>query len=856
MTPFLRDLLRRAALIGSLGSIGLALLVAILAIGAPVAMYGAPVKLLIFLGLIAAITLGSKYAILKRSGTQMKVESSWVIGGLVVVSVFLLANQLIVRGVAVGIWDADGEMFPFQVLVSDFARAGRFVLWDPWSDGGLPIASDPSVGAFSPVNLAVGLLTGGTSLGFRVLWLFVWSLGGFGILMLARQLKAPAWGGAVVAIGFLFNGSYTGNAEHTSCIVALSFLPLIVWRLDDALVSRRLRSAAEAGALWGLSALSAYPALTIITGFFCVLWTAGRLAFSERPTSATLATEVPSAHSTIRARFALGVATLAVFSVVGLAILSPAYYAFFSEGVGTTARSGPLSREIAVLSNALDPGALSTLASPYLAALKVDNQIHGDAQLWPGTDLSMCSIYSGAVVTVLALLSILARPRDRWRWWLATLAGLSLACALGGFLPLRGWLYDWIYPMRFFRHPALFGFYFVFTISAMALIGIRDVQAAINHDGNAVWRRFKIASLVCAATSFSVFLAVIAYVGAERSVSFKQAPGIWLVVSGTWLAVLGLAVVVGVWPQSARSKYFPGLLLALVAGDAFLTNAVSQKNMVSTVPEDVSRWESLDKRHSAILDLTHNGLMRELSPCVSSDVANARPKSAPDSAARCPFSDQLITKMPVLESYSTLPNPFLIRMTRHPILKDTAIGSDRIWFNTEAIQAPVTEDYFSAFERRAEELHAPPLVIHSRQDLVARTHKPEEVESRTVDLARIAELPACTRIPVRVVKYDPNELIIECSCPADGWLLVTDRWGPSWRGEVNGEATEIYAGAFVFRAIRVRAGENRVRFIYSPPLFRWLPILSWTTLGVTALWSASSVFRGRRTGRKAGQVYS
>ena len=76
MTPFLRDLLKRAALIGSLGSIGLALLVSILAIAAPVAMYGVPVRLLVFLGLVVAITLGSKYAILRRSGRAMGLAGS------------------------------------------------------------------------------------------------------------------------------------------------------------------------------------------------------------------------------------------------------------------------------------------------------------------------------------------------------------------------------------------------------------------------------------------------------------------------------------------------------------------------------------------------------------------------------------------------------------------------------------------------------------------------------------------------------------------------------------------------------------------------------------------------------------
>src|SRR5438876_716978 len=119
--------------------------------------------------------------------------------------------------------------------------------------------------------------------------------------MLARKLKAPAWGAAAVAIGFLFSGIYTGNAEHTSWIVAFSFLPLIICQLDHALVSGRLRPAAEAGALWGLSALSGYPGQTVITGFFCVLWAAGRLAFPEsRPPNPESIIGTPSLASAIR----------------------------------------------------------------------------------------------------------------------------------------------------------------------------------------------------------------------------------------------------------------------------------------------------------------------------------------------------------------------------------------------------------------------------------------------------------------------------------------------------------------------------------------------------------------------------
>lgn len=846
-----RSLLEKAVLAGSLASIGAPLGVAILVAISQAADYGIPIKMLVSFGLIVAIVLRRRHIVRKRNGQVKRWDDSWWMANLAVIVVFLIANQLLVRGLAVGIWDADGEMFPFQVLVSDFARSGRFIHWDPWSDGGLPLSGDPSVGAFSPLNLTVGLITGGTSLGFRIYWLLAWLLGGLGIIQLARQLKAPAWAGALVAIGFLFNGSYTGNAQHTSCIVGFSFLPWVIWRLDNAIVSRRLAPAAEAGALWGMSALSGYPAITVMSGFFCLLWATGRVAFHEVDTvKLPFRDRRHSGRSTLRARGIFLLTIMSVLLVVGLAVLSPTYYAFFAEGVGTNARSGPIAREVALLSNALEPGALSTLASPYLAALKAANQLHGDGQLWPKTDLSECSIYSGAAVTVLALLSLIARPKVGWRWWLALIGCLSLACALSGSLPVRGWLYDWIYPMRFFRHAAFFAFYFVFTISALALLGIRDLHAAASRGiTDPVWRRFKIASAVCATIAFATFLSVIAYLGNERSISLKQAPITWLVVSGTWIAIFGLATLVGNWPDSMGTRHIPVILLAIVIGDATLTCAVSQANMISTDAYDLARWQSLDRRHSSEVDLTHNGLMREPSPCESNDIENARPRNGPDSAYQCPFSDQLITKIPVLESYSTMPNPFLLRIARHPTLKNMAVGSERMWFCTEALQVPITEDSFGAFSSRAETLGAPPLVTHSPKSIIEGSDSISGVSN--TDLDRIAQLPACSRISVRIQKYDPEELLFEATCPVNGWLLVTDRWGSAWRAEVNGTATEVLGGDFVFRAIRVVAGLNTIRFTYHPTLFPWLITISWTTLGITATRAAFRIRNKLTNGEEA-----
>ena len=157
-------------------------------------------------------------------------EWPYLLAAAALVVVFLVANRPLVSGRAVGIWDADYYHSSLQILVADHARHGRVMLWNPWSNGGSPDHADPQSGALSPICVLFGLLTGGTEAGFRWYWLLVWLGGGLGLLTLARHLGAPAWGGFVVALGFVFSGFFTGHAEHTTFIHGYAFLPWIIWR--------------------------------------------------------------------------------------------------------------------------------------------------------------------------------------------------------------------------------------------------------------------------------------------------------------------------------------------------------------------------------------------------------------------------------------------------------------------------------------------------------------------------------------------------------------------------------------------------------------------------------------------------
>jgi hypothetical protein len=217
------------------------------------------------------------------------------------------------------------------------------------------------------------------------------------------------------------------------------------------MVTRRFWPAVQAGCAYGLSALAGAPPLTIITGCFLAMWALGR-TFScpsrdREEAFSPLANARGLEYGTL-AKLKFAFLALSAVLLTGLAVLAPVYTAFFAEAAGYTERAAALTRDMVVNSNACDalnPGALATFASSSLPLMDFFHR-----GMWEYTDITMCSIYIGSAVPVLAPLALLLAPKDRWRWWLAGLAALSLSCALGRSLPVRGWL------LRFFSTHALF----------------------------------------------------------------------------------------------------------------------------------------------------------------------------------------------------------------------------------------------------------------------------------------------------------------------------------------------------------------------------------------------------------------
>ncbi|MEZ5980116.1 MAG: hypothetical protein R3F34_18150 [Planctomycetota bacterium] len=174
----------------------------------------------------------------------------------------LLLEWPLVVGAASPVGDAANFQLPYEMLVGDFARAGEFLLWNPWTNGGSPDGAEPQVGAFSPIATLAGLVGGGSTTSFVLLWFATWCLSAFGFARLATHLGAPPWASFGVALAWATNGAFTGHAGHTCFVHAFAFLPWSILFLDrafDAAGRERVRLAACAGAWWASRRSPAIP---------------------------------------------------------------------------------------------------------------------------------------------------------------------------------------------------------------------------------------------------------------------------------------------------------------------------------------------------------------------------------------------------------------------------------------------------------------------------------------------------------------------------------------------------------------------------------------------------------------------
>jgi hypothetical protein len=733
---------------------------------------------------------------------------AWILAACLIAALVLAGCFPLVAGKAVPLWDA-GEYFgPLFSLISDHAKAGCLMLWNPWINGGSPDFAEPQLGSSSPVLLAFALLSPNPFHSFIAYWIAVWIFGGIGMMLLCRHLGAPVWGALVVALGFVACGVYTGNAEHTSWIYSLSFLPWIVWRFDKGLLERRYWFVVQAAVLWGLSAQGGYPGVTITDPMFLTLWAIVRLWVDRddhvrtEPTGAPPIRDFPMSGIGMKRSPLHFILSLVILGIIGIAVMSPAYASFLRENRGFTVRASSLDRQFSLSSGVLPPSAYATLASPYLYLLRLPDH----RTIWPETDVSMTNIYMGVLVIVLAL-AALARP-SLWRLWLAGLAIFFGCCAVGNHLPVRGWLYDLVPPTRYFRMPSLFRMYVILTAGALASYAARD----LDDD----WRvmRGRTSLVVFAISGVAGVTAVFAYAATLHSVqqTMDSASFPLFHLLFTWSAA-GLLFLLA-WRGVLPRKVMASCLIVLAVFDAGSTLSICTPTMYSV--DGVPQWKAMDVLHIASLNLLPKGWDRTF---------------LPPPAVGASINDRNVAlKIAGFSNRTPLKNTFFQQYLADQTLTRIAVGSQRIWFSDHPVWLSPTDANFGEFVKASHALTTPPMVLHSPEEMIGVT-RPSSSDRDWLESAR-------PMVPARaeLVAYLPNALTFRYHADRDGWLLITDRWAGSWSAQVNGRSQPVSGGDFIFRAVPVVSGDNLIDFRYQPRGYLPLVGLSWSVVAFVVIW--------------------
>jgi hypothetical protein len=70
------------------------------------------------------------------------------------------------------------------------------------------------------------------------------------------------------------------------------------------------------------------------------------------------------------------------------------------------------------------------------------------------------------------------------------------------------------------------------------------------------------------------------------------------------------------------------------------------------------------------------------------------------------------------------------------------------------------------------------------------------------------------------VKYDrvsPDQIVVQFTAPADGYLRVLESFDPGWRATLDGQPAKISPANHMFMAVRAAAGEHTLQLDYSTP---------------------------------------
>ena len=89
---------------------------------------------------------------------------------------------------------------------------------------------------------------------------------------------------------------------------------------------------------------------------------------------------------------------------------------------------------------------------------------------------------------------------------------------------------------------------------------------------------------------------------------------------------------------------------------------------------------------------------------------------------------------------------------------------------------------------------------------------------------------------VKIAGYGPNEILLEVDTASAGVLVLSEVYYPGWRAWIGEREVQVLRANYLYRAVELPAGTQRVRLLYDPVSFKIGVGLAVVTVVMLGVW--------------------
>lgn len=650
--------------------------------------------------------------------------------------------------------------YPWRYMVGESLQNGMLPLWNPYQTLGYPLHADPQSGAWYPFAWIIGGLWGYDIFSLEFEFLLHVYFAGTGMYFLGRILKLSRSSAFMIATAYMFSGFMIGNAQHFTWIISAAWIPYILGYFIKFTESGKYMHAMTAGFFMYLLVSGGYPAFTVILCYLLLMI----LIFYMVPMIKKKEWKKLVLFLKLNSAFLI---SSILFSAVVLVSVS-----------GVTAyitRGTKLPVELALFCP-LSPQCLVSFILPF--------SVIKDMAFF-GTDLSMSNIYFGLPLFLFFTLSLFIRKPSLVRIFL-WFGIFCLTAALGEYLPVRKFLYDYFPMMGFFRFPSLFRLFTIISFLVAAGFAFDNFfLLSSKKKKNILFVIIPTSLILIAAVAYSRmqgYLTITDFIKHHLFV-FSESSTIWQHIafqSLIQLALLSLMIV-------AIFKIKDAVLLKRI----FIFIAVTDLIFASWLNEPYTAYSNVFTTKS------------------TKEISNAFPQGFPVPSV----------------------NDVLMNNDTSGLSKGT------FWKNMNIFHKQIAWDGFTPFKSKGYEimldsfpeifrstLSNPPVFLSDRifppdsmkmHDRM-KMYDPGSVylDSAAVFTGLCGQLKKHQGDTVIIENFTPSEIVLRAETKESQLLCLLQNNYTGWTAKVNSEETNIYTFSKGLMCVQIPAGKSTVTFLY------------------------------------------